>query len=90
MPISRKEFGAGQTDLGFILLQILRENRDDAYTAHELTSLFVSKTGRVVTSDEVDEVLEGLVARGRIRVKDLGNQRWYTIAGGWLGFIRER
>jgi len=70
VPISRREFNAGQGDLDGVVESILRENRDLAYTLTEI-AIELGAFGFTPDFDEIDAALARLLQRRRVESKSI-------------------
>ena len=90
MPVSREELEEGRFDLAFPIVRILNDSSDLGFSAQEIQQLLVEVYGRDAPLADVELALENLVQRDRVRTREMGNQRWYTVVQRRLGFRTER
>ena len=90
MPVSKEELEEGRFDLAFPIMRILTDSPDLGFSPQEIQRLLVEVYGREALLDEVKLALENLVQRDRVRMKEMGDQRWYTVVQRRLGFRTER
>ena len=90
MPISREELEEGRFDLTFQIVQILTGSPDLGFNAEEVRQLLMEIDGRDALVVEVEMALEILVQRDRVRMREMGGRRWYTIVQRRLGFRTEQ
>ena len=88
MPISRREFEAGRSGPEFTIIEMLRLNRDRAFTALELWR-HLDQQGEAVDMFELQRLLEDLIRSGdvaeRIVTGPEGQVRHFSY-GRSLGF----
>jgi hypothetical protein len=84
MPISRKEFEAGKSDVSLRLLEFLQMNELWAYSLEQLSAL-LAEGGPSLTQDELLEELRSLEQRGRVDSKIVAG-RVYFVYRKVLGF----
>ena len=90
MPISREELEEGRFDLTFQIVQILTGSPDLGFNAEEVRQLLMEIDGRDALVVEVEMALEILVQRDKVRMREMGGRRWYTIVQRRLGFRTEQ
>ena len=90
MPISREELEEGRFDLTFPIVRILTGSPDLGFSAEEVRQLLMEIDERDAPIVEVERALEILVQRDRVRMREIEDQRWYTLVQRRLGFRTER
>ncbi len=80
MPLSREEFQAGHIDLAIPVRQVLESRPELSFNVEEVRELLAQTQARIASVEDVVMALERLVADGRAEIKELGGDRWYTIA----------
>ena len=89
MPISREELERGRIDLTLPIIKIIAGRPDLGFSPDEVQQLLAETEGREAALPEVEEALESLVLRERVRAREMEGRRWYTIVQRRLGFRTE-
>ena len=84
MPISRREFESGELDAGFMVMDFLRSNSDDAYTADELVELISESVD--VNKEQMRDILDSLERQGKVEVRVMRGVIYYIYRKSRLGF----
>jgi hypothetical protein len=86
MPISRDEFDAGGSNPEQLLLRLLRDNHETAYTGDELVTL-LEDIGVAMSEDALVEILQSLVSKRRV-ISQVVHERLYYSYDKRIGFLR--
>ena len=77
MPITRREFDAGERSLDLALLAFLHQNTDSAYTAEEVF-LELEATGLSAELHEIEYALAELLRRQRVEAREIDGAVYYS------------
>jgi len=85
MPISRREFELNRRDPAQVILQILEDSQDSAFSLDEiLEELARLEIG--IEQRELTQILQDLARDGRIDTREIKRQTYYIYRRKSLGF----